>query len=110
MISLSLALQAAAPVAVPIQLLDAVFWLSAAACVVAQYFIVRAVWRVIPSVTGSPNVPMPRRAQEMMWVLLPALLLIGAFIGAWRHLHPPASSDMNPSTSRGALVAPAARA
>lgn len=67
---------------------DVLFWIAVAACAVAQYFIVRAVWKVLPSVTGAPDVPIPRRALEVMWVLLPIVLLVGAFFGAWRRLHP----------------------
>lgn len=74
--------------AVPAPVLDALFWTAAIACAVAQYFIVRAVWKVIPSGTSSPDVPAPRRAMEIMWVLLPVVLLAGAFVGTWRHLHP----------------------
>lgn len=94
--------QLVAPSSVPTPLLDGVFWMAAAACAVAQYFIVRAVWKVIPAGTGSPHVPVPRRAQEILWVLLPVLLLLGAFAGAWRQLHPPVSPASNPSTNSGA--------
>lgn len=66
---------------------NVLFWIAATACVVAQYFIVRAVWKVLPAVTGAPNVPVPRRALELVWVLLPIVLLAGAFFGAWRRLH-----------------------
>ncbi|MEQ1692438.1 MAG: hypothetical protein ABMA00_14190 [Gemmatimonas sp.] len=66
---------------------DTLFWIAATACVVAQFFIVRAVWKVLPSVTGAPNVPIPRRALEVLWVLLPIVLLVGAFFGAWRRMH-----------------------
>ncbi|MBP6774672.1 MAG: hypothetical protein KA154_16865 [Gemmatimonadaceae bacterium] len=92
----------------PTPVLDALFWVAAVACLVSQVFILRAVWRVVPSVTGSPDVPAPKRASEMAWALLPTLLLLGAFAGAWRLMHPPVPSD--PSVSRGASVAPASRA
>ena len=69
---------------VPGPLFLALFWLAVAACAVAQFFILRAVWRVVPSVTGSPEVPAPRRAPEMAWALLPTLLMAALFVGAWR--------------------------
>ena len=93
----------------PSAVLDVIFWIAVAACIIAQWFILRAVWRVIPSVTGSPNVPMPRRASEIAWAILPALLLAGAFFGAWRTMHPVSSPDSHPPTSHGASVAPVAR-
>ncbi len=118
MISLSLALQIAQPAAVPASaarglpwpMLDALFWIAAVACLVAQYFIVRAVWKVIPSGTSSPQVPVPNRGQEIMWVLLPLVLLTGVFVGAWRQLHAPVSSATSPSTLRGTLDSSGARA
>jgi hypothetical protein len=73
---------------IPIGARDVLFVLAAALCVVAQYFILRAVWRVVPSETGSPSVPMPRRASEMAWAFLPTVLMVGAFVGAWRLMHP----------------------
>ncbi|MBL0170164.1 MAG: hypothetical protein IPP90_05425 [Gemmatimonadaceae bacterium] len=90
--------------------LDVLFWIAAAACIVAQYFIVRAVWKVIPTGTSSPHVPVPRRAQEIMWVLLPVVLLTAAFVFTWRQLHPAASPTSNPSSSRGVLPVTAPRA
>ena len=94
---------------VPSFWLDVIFWIAAAACVIAQWFILRAVWRVIPSVTGAPNVPMPKRASEVVWAIVPALLLAGAFVGAWRTMHPASPTDFHPPTSHGASVAPVAR-
>ena len=85
---------------IPPILLDALFWTAAAACACAQYFIVRAVWRVIPSGTSSPDVPVPRRATEIIWVLLPVLLLSGAFYGTWRYLHPPGVAAAQTSAIR----------
>ena len=111
MISLSLALQIVKPAVasasathgLPWPVLVALFWIAAVACLVAQYFIVRAVWKVIPSGTSSPQVPVPNRGQEIMWVLLPLVLLTGVFVGAWRQLHSPVSSATSPSTMRGTL-------
>ncbi len=84
---------------VPPFVLDAIFWIAAVSCVVAQFFILRAVWRVVPSITGSPNVPAPRRAPEVFWALLPTLLLIALFIGAWRVRHPSSPAIVNPAVT-----------
>ena len=36
------------------------------------------------------DVPTPHRATEMLWVLLPVVLLVLAFVGAWHVMHPTA--------------------
>lgn len=92
---------------IPPVVLTLMFWVAAVACIVSQFFILRAVWRVVPSETGSPSVPAPRRASEVFWAILPTVLMIGAFIGAYRLMHSPLSSE--PATSRGAVEAPAIR-
>ncbi len=93
------------PGAVPTTL----FVVAAIACVVSQYFIIRAVVRAVPSVTGSPDVPTPRRAAEIAWAILPAVLIIAVFVGAWRVLSPAASTAPSPTSSQSALPTPLAR-
>lgn len=68
----------------PPGLLMPLFWVAVACCVVAQLYILRAVFRVIPAETASANVPQPRRWIEIAWAILPAGLLALVFIGAWR--------------------------
>lgn len=75
-------------VAMPLVARDGLLIAAAVSCLVAQYFILRAVWRVVPAETGSPSVPAPRRASEMAWALLPAVLIVAVFVGAWRTMHP----------------------
>ena len=94
---------------VPGAVIGVIFWAAAAACVVAQFFIIRAVVKAVPSVTGSPDVPTPHRAMEIAWAILPGLLILAVFVGAWRLLYPSNPSDLLPTTSRGAPEAPAAR-
>jgi hypothetical protein len=74
---------------------DAIFWVAVVACAIAQLFILRAVFRVTPSAGSSSEsiaeasgVPAPHRLTEIVWVLLPVLLLALAFFGAWRAMHP----------------------
>ena len=88
---------------------DGIFWITVATCAVAQIFILRAVFRVTPSITGrdstangvsangstssapegeSVSVPTPHRLTEIVWVVLPVVLLTLAFVGAWRVMHP----------------------
>jgi hypothetical protein len=35
-------------------------------------------------------VPTPRRSLEIAWAVLPAVLLVAAFVGAWRLMYPAA--------------------
>lgn len=79
---------------------DGIFWTAVASCAVAQIFILRAVFRVTPqgtSANGSTSsapegeavsVPTPHRLTEIVWVILPIVLLTLAFVGAWRAMHP----------------------
>lgn len=70
----------------PIAMLEALFWIAAGTCAVAQLFIVRAVFRpAIEPATGS--VPAPHRLQEIAWAIIPAVLLTAAFVFAWRAMH-----------------------
>jgi heme/copper-type cytochrome/quinol oxidase subunit 2 len=81
-------------------ILDALFWVAVSGCAVAQFFILRAVLRPMavpfadsaPSSTGA-DLPVRRqsgRTQEIVWALLPSLLLAAAFVLAWRVMHPAA--------------------
>jgi heme/copper-type cytochrome/quinol oxidase subunit 2 len=82
------------------RLSDAIFWIAVAACAIAQIFILRAVFRVTPAgvaagsaTASSPDgenvsVPTPHRLTEIVWVVLPVLLLALAFVGAWGVMHP----------------------
>ena len=56
------------------------------ACVIAQLFILRAVFRTLPILPSSSQVPTPHRVTEILWVVLPVGLLIAVFIGAYRAL------------------------
>lgn len=38
--------------------------------------------------TEQYNVPTPHRATELLWVMLPVVLLVLAFVGAWQVMHP----------------------
>ncbi len=72
----------------PAGLLKPLFWVAVVCCAVAQLYILRAVFRVIPAETASANVPLPRRRIEIAWAILPAGLLVLVFIGAWRTMKP----------------------
>lgn len=77
--------------------LDALFWIALAACAVAQYFILRAVFAPeAPAPVGSPaeagraagRLRRPSRPLEIAWAVLPAVGLIVLLAWAWQMQHP----------------------
>lgn len=78
-------------------ILDAVFWIAAAACAVAQFYILRAVLRpdIASPLDENPHVShstiasrrQSGRLQETVWAVLPAIFLVAAFVLAWRAMH-----------------------
>jgi heme/copper-type cytochrome/quinol oxidase subunit 2 len=76
-------------VAMSTDLRDVIFWIAVVSCAIAQLFIIRAVVMTAPH-ASSPSVPTPRRSLEIAWAVLPAVLLVAAFVGAWRLMYPAA--------------------
>jgi hypothetical protein len=84
-------------------ILDAIFWVAAFGCALAQFFIIRAVLRPAaalpaesPLRSPASTLPVRRqsgRIQEIVWAVLPSLLLAGAFVLAWRVMHPLAGTS-----------------
>lgn len=66
---------------------DAIFWIAAACCLVAQVAILRSTLMPHEPGPGSAQVPRPRTAAELAWVLLPALALVGVFALTWQTMH-----------------------
>ena len=73
-------------VTLPPTVVTALFWSAVAVCVIAQVFILRAVFRTLPILPSSSQVPTPHRVTEILWVVLPVGGLIAVFIGAYRAL------------------------
>ena len=66
-------------------LADAIFWIAAVACAVAQIGIFRATVARRP----APTTHRPAtRAEEFAWAVLPAIALAVALVLTWRALHP----------------------
>lgn len=64
------------------------FWVLVVACVIAQLFIVRGLFRADPA-GASPNapregVPTPRGFMEFAWAVMPIIGIVATFVGAWR--------------------------
>lgn len=75
-------------VSLPPGLVTALFWSAVVVCVIAQFYILRAVFRAQPILPSTGQVPAPHRATEILWVVLPVGGLIAVFIGAYRALAP----------------------
>jgi heme/copper-type cytochrome/quinol oxidase subunit 2 len=70
-------------------LADAIFWVAALACVVAQGAIVRSVLVArAPTLPAEARIVQPRRAVEVAWTLVPAVALALVLALTWRTLHP----------------------
>lgn len=80
-------------------ILDLLFWLAVLACAVAQFFIIRAVFKPAPifgtQAVGDESAAIPRgnlpaapRWLEVVWAVLPAFFLALAFAMAWQLMHP----------------------
>ena len=78
-------------------LVDLLFWLAVACCVVAQVAIARSTLGIRARVNDQyPGVPQPRRAIEITWTVLPALGLALVLGMTWRAIHQPAVADRPP--------------
>ncbi|MDE3128446.1 MAG: hypothetical protein KGL38_10600 [Gemmatimonadota bacterium] len=82
---------------------DAIFWIAAVCCLVAQAAIIRSTLRPHVPAPAGQQVPRPRTPVEVAWVLLPALILAGVFVLTWHAMHPP---RLAPSAQLSAAVAP----
>jgi hypothetical protein len=81
-------------------LADAIFWIAAVACTVAQIGILRATVAKRPAPTAHRPAT---RAEELAWAVLPVIALAVVLGLTWRALHPAPSAP----GSAQALVAPA---
>lgn len=70
------------------RLVDAIFWVAVACCVVAQLAILRSVV-VSPARVAEPaNSTSPgRRVAEIAWAVLPGVALAVLFVFTWRAMH-----------------------
>ena len=69
-------------------LADAIFWIAVGCCAAAELAIVRsALARRAEPTAGSP-VPGVRRGAEVVWAVVPALILAAVLFATWRAMHP----------------------
>ncbi|HUO51219.1 MAG TPA: hypothetical protein VMT93_01760 [Gemmatimonadaceae bacterium] len=60
-----------------------VFWVAVLSCVLGQAMILRSAMRARAHV-GAAGLAMPRRASEIAWTVLPALVLAATLVATWR--------------------------
>jgi heme/copper-type cytochrome/quinol oxidase subunit 2 len=89
---------------------NSVFWIAVLCCVVAQAALLRSVFTVRPierptSAVG-PLAPV-RQGLELLWAVVPALILAGVLWLTWREMHP--TVTVQPASGVTVVSAEAAR-
>ena len=67
-------------------LAEPIFWIAAALCVIAELAILRSAFMPHP---GSDDAPVPQapRGTEMLWAVIPAIMLAVLLAATWRAVH-----------------------
>ncbi|HJR40992.1 MAG TPA: hypothetical protein VJ812_02835 [Gemmatimonadaceae bacterium] len=65
------------------------FWVTVAACIVAQVALLRSAFRTPPTPTPEHPLAAPRRASEIAWSVVPAIMLALVLVFTWRAMHRP---------------------
>lgn len=66
---------------------EPLFWIAAALCIVAELAILRAAFAPPRTVEISSQVPTSPRGTEMIWAIIPAIILAALLAATWRALH-----------------------
>ena len=66
---------------------DLMFWIALVCCAIAQIAIIRSVLSVTPASVPAQRAPASRRATELVWAVLPPLVLAAVFWATWRAMH-----------------------
>jgi heme/copper-type cytochrome/quinol oxidase subunit 2 len=69
---------------------NGLFWTSVACCTIAQFFIIRSVLGSRHAPEPVANVPKSRDAVEVMWAIVPAVVLAVLLFFTWRAMRIPA--------------------
>jgi cytochrome bd-type quinol oxidase subunit 2 len=64
---------------------EIIFWIAAAACVVAEVVILRSTFAAHRS-TESELVPAARRSSELAWAVIPPLALSAVLVATWQRI------------------------
>ena len=71
----------------PPSLADAIFWVAAVCCAIAQWIILRGTLAA-PVAEGASAA---QRRAEVVWAVVPAVALALVLAATWRALHPPST-------------------
>lgn len=88
----------------PLPLADAIFWVAAVCCAVAQLVILRGTLTAPAAPSAGDAVPAARRPAEIVWAVIPAVALVVVLAATWRVLHPPPASAPQPAPEHTAAL------
>ena len=87
-------------------LAEAIFWIGALACAVAEIMILRSSFAATRE-NKSALVPTASRASEVVWAILPAIALSILLVATWRNVQTRAAhSQMNHSGMESGMQMP----
>ncbi|HMA21744.1 MAG TPA: hypothetical protein VKO87_13130 [Gemmatimonadaceae bacterium] len=66
-------------------LAEPIFWIAAALCVIAELAILRSAF--MPRPGSDAPVPQAPRGTEMLWAVIPAIVLAVLLAATWRAVH-----------------------
>ncbi|HXV16542.1 MAG TPA: hypothetical protein VD758_07165 [Gemmatimonadaceae bacterium] len=66
-------------------LAEPIFWIAAALCVIAELAILRSAF--MPHPGSDAPVPQAPRGTEMLWAVIPAIVLAVLLAATWRAVH-----------------------
>jgi len=68
-------------------LAEPTFWIAAVICIVAEISILRSAFMPHAESGESPSLPHSGRALELVWAILPAIVLALLLAATWRAVH-----------------------
>ena len=66
---------------------EIVFWIASGLCVVAELAILRGAFSPHAHVDTPPPIPHSPRGTEMVWAVIPAIILGVLLAATWRAIH-----------------------
>jgi heme/copper-type cytochrome/quinol oxidase subunit 2 len=68
-------------------LAEPIFWIAAVICLVAELALLRSAFMPHPDTADSPSLPHSGRGLEMIWAIVPAIVLVILLAATWRAVH-----------------------
>jgi len=68
-------------------LAEPIFWIAAAICIIAEVAILRSAFMPHADTADSPSLPHSQRGMEMIWAIVPAIVLALLLAATWRAVH-----------------------